>query len=495
MTFGPDLLISCPHCRNIYICNTIGSGNSAGAEFYSDGWGDAPMQPIPVMIVWCEKCNSWFFLDDAKELFELPFGVDPGEHKVIPIQDGLSIESYLNALKQPWPPEREKALRVRLMWEYNHSLRFDVSKRDPATIESHDNLERLAELLDPEKEALLLAEVHRELGEFPEAMDIARGKLPQGNGIKEGDQDEPPQYEGEALLARVILEEAERRNIFPVSLRQGGEDSEQLFAFPDSISHGFYPHPAVEDVFGLPFYEKSDHQLPLLSVHFSLVGVEEDGWATFCYNQGNYLYRFDRLFTPEDWDRIQALDDQSLNELVDFWDIKSYQIDQLNRQELDFYYNIRFRLSCGLVEPPLHGDYDRHMSLFRPRWEPLRKDLPPGRSGAEEIMLFWKLFWSTCTGITALEKLDRDLIVLFLEAEREIEKKREMDRSYALAHLHMLELEPAGDRGQEKSQKKSQEEELPIGQIWSDYLGYGSRLLSLSYLPEKGAFIVKESHR
>jgi hypothetical protein len=429
MTFGPDLLIRCPGCRNIYIRNSVGSENSLGARYWSDGWNDAPMMPIPPLVAWCEWCHTWFFIEDAEPLVELPFGTEPGEHKVIPVSDSLDVEAYRSVLKQSWSKEREILLRIRLMWGYNHTLRQDRYRKDPATVESHDNLERLADLLDSNRDLLMLAEVHRELGEFPRAKEFAIAVI------------EAESEELNRTWAMRIIRESERRNIFPVQLNDDELFYHENLLFPECIDAGYYPLPEWEDVFAFADEKKMELTHPFVSVHFSLVGLQGDGWATFFEDgHSSWHYRYDRLFTQEEWRFFLSLSEGARNELIDFWEMKSYQCDQFNQYELNFYYRTLFRLHYGYRQPLEKELYDAHFRKYRKAWAGIRASLSLEEGAPEELLLYWRFFWESFAGRCKLSQIKAELVDKMSSDLAEAQKLVNRRRDFLLNHIDTFEF-------------------------------------------------------
>jgi hypothetical protein len=479
MTFGPDILVRCPACRNLYIRNSIGTVNSFGARSWTDGWVDSPMVPHPPLVTWCEKCRAWFFLEDAATVAELPFGTDPGEHKVIPVGDSLSIDSYREVLGSSWPPEREALLRIRLMWEYNHLLRYSIDRSEPATVESHDNLERLTELLDHQKDALILADVHRQLGEFSKALELGRQILA-----------DCKQEEWSRSWARRIIAESEVRNIFPVRINEDMELAPATVSYPECIDVGYYPFPVTEDVYAFADIEKETELFPLLSVHFSLVGFQEEGWATFCHNDHEErLYRHGRLFTREEWKEFLSWPDSVQNELLDFWEMKSFHLDQMGHHERGFYYRMLYRIYYGLRVPPTKELFDQHQQKFRPLWTRLRKELLSMEEMPDVVewvrnhgeMVYWETFWGSFIRKEKLSQLNSKSIAFSIRGLVLEEKDRLEHQTHALEHLDYVELGKAADR-------KSGVETVFIGRFWSDYFGVGSELLSLFFNSDEESF-------
>lgn len=165
---GPDRVIACPHCMGLGSYGTLRSGNTFGAETWTDGKQVAPMLPEPPQVVRCPHCSRFYWLADARRLGEIaPLGEpDAGEY-----HRALHAEVARNA--REW-----RTLRILAWWRWNDDFR-DTSGR-PASrpwlipAEAKENLEALIPLLDDadESDRVMKAEALRELGRFDEAMSV-----------------------------------------------------------------------------------------------------------------------------------------------------------------------------------------------------------------------------------------------------------------------------------------------------------------------------------
>lgn len=75
MTPGPTLVVSCPSCSAQHLQATLGSGNTLGAVWWSDGKCDAPMLPELPVVTRCTACARLFWVHEAKSVGELPRGL------------------------------------------------------------------------------------------------------------------------------------------------------------------------------------------------------------------------------------------------------------------------------------------------------------------------------------------------------------------------------------------------------------------------------------
>lgn len=183
---GPDQIIACPHCKGLARYMTPLSGNTFGAQLWTDGKQIAPMLPTPPAVVKCQHCGKCYWLEHAEEVGTVDrWGsedqqVDAAWSSAEVVQEPAEEDYYLaieNGLAQG--REKEKILRILAWWRRN-----DVFRSAPDTPANANpdgagpwrkNLESLAHLLGEgdETESLMKAELLRELGEF----EIAKGVL------------------------------------------------------------------------------------------------------------------------------------------------------------------------------------------------------------------------------------------------------------------------------------------------------------------------------
>lgn len=187
---GPDTVIACPHCQALARCWTLASGNTFGAELWTDGKQIAPMLPERPQITQCAACQHFYWIEEAPVLGELDVFGDPDPRPPAawyhaPHITELEVPGLRAALDAgaATTPSQEHYLRLHLWWKHNDSYRSTT----PGTIGvgdddalHEDNLTRLAHLLDPSLpyERVLLAEMARERGQFSEALHLLAGAFP-----------------------------------------------------------------------------------------------------------------------------------------------------------------------------------------------------------------------------------------------------------------------------------------------------------------------------
>ncbi|MBN1210353.1 MAG: hypothetical protein JXB05_36205 [Myxococcaceae bacterium] len=195
MIQGPDEIIACPHCGALHRRRTVLSGNTFGAEVWTDGWSWAPMLPQPPLISRCTRCSRFFWVGRAECLGELESVIAasglqvqrlsiPNDWKAAPHVQPPDEAGWLEAIAQGLAKERdeERELRIQAWWEGNMPYRRDTpwvpfSQRAQA---ARDNLRALQTLCSPKEptQRLLKAEALREEERFEDALGALAGELP-----------------------------------------------------------------------------------------------------------------------------------------------------------------------------------------------------------------------------------------------------------------------------------------------------------------------------
>lgn len=191
---GPDEILECPACRAPVAQPTLLSGNTFGATYYTDGYMHAPMLPQLAMLVRCPACAAPFVRTLARVLGELDrWGADlRGEEGHPPDPSWRRARRLASA--QPGDYERilasgeferelELALRLEAWHVGNHARRPTAGRETaaPLTAAEAASLRGLMRLLDAgdAEHRVMLAEAHRELGEFDAALAALEGEFPE----------------------------------------------------------------------------------------------------------------------------------------------------------------------------------------------------------------------------------------------------------------------------------------------------------------------------
>jgi hypothetical protein len=172
---------------------TIQSGNTFGACFWTDGKCEAPCLPDLPWLQRHPKSNELFWTDECEKISEEDNPEDdffeellseetavkqPGEYADTPYAVKPSVDDYNRALATGLASsnEKERHIRMRLWWAANDPIR----RGKASTLSDRDNLLQLLELLndsDPEQR-LMAAEARRELGNFDRASMLLQFNFP-----------------------------------------------------------------------------------------------------------------------------------------------------------------------------------------------------------------------------------------------------------------------------------------------------------------------------
>ena len=152
------------------------SGNTCGAEFYSDGYMFAPMLPNIPKILKCDVCSNYSWITDHF-LTETDYQNESLDKKHI---ENLTLEEFIDVLKKNifTEPEKEFYIRQQIRFLFNDQFRYDVNKNYKSqTIEfCEDNLKKLLPFFEKfynsTESQYVKAEIYRNLGKFEEAKGL-----------------------------------------------------------------------------------------------------------------------------------------------------------------------------------------------------------------------------------------------------------------------------------------------------------------------------------
>ena len=190
MTPGPDYIYKCPKCSNLLRRGSLRSGNTIGAELYSDGKQIAPMLPEFPNLTKCKKCETILWLSEMKEIGTCDLWDDESNEKSkkewqnADRAEFLDVDDWFRAFELDGVKkdrEKEKIVRCYIWRAFNDRIRLgttDCANSD-FVLESEEvswkqNCLRLIELLDKKdiNQKIMTAELHRNLGEFELCMEI-----------------------------------------------------------------------------------------------------------------------------------------------------------------------------------------------------------------------------------------------------------------------------------------------------------------------------------
>src|SRR6056297_3076523 len=154
MLLGPNYIYECPKCGNLVTVESIMSGNTFGAVFYSDGKHFAPMLPEFPDLTRCNNCHNFLWLHKLTPIGEYY----PGEDTKAEWQNAqearfLEIDEYFEALtaKNAENETDERFIRQKIWQGYNdrtrQNKRMFKNREDKNRWKS--NIQKLISLLSP----------------------------------------------------------------------------------------------------------------------------------------------------------------------------------------------------------------------------------------------------------------------------------------------------------------------------------------------------------
>ncbi|HEY9104447.1 hypothetical protein [Chitinimonas sp.] len=196
---GSARVLACPHCQAWQRCQALDFSYRQQVEVWSDLRVVHAFWHTPAEVVACGACGSLFRKADAERVGRLPSSVDELDFRmkdgwrllprfgkarelallerylavptILPL-DLAAVEAALR-LSHAGHPEDEIDLRLQL-WRLHNDTRRRHQGASWRRLEGdfHDNLGRLLSLLATGDEFLdlLAAEIYRELGQFPAAL-------------------------------------------------------------------------------------------------------------------------------------------------------------------------------------------------------------------------------------------------------------------------------------------------------------------------------------
>lgn len=186
MQIGPEIYYRCPACDNLLKNRSLLSGNTIGAQIFSDGKMNAPMLPDIPYLTKCEKCNALLWTKDLEILKEdYSFGKNlSDEYSDAQQLDFLDLKDLKRALKEETEGggEKEKLLYLRreIWWKFNDRVRYnpdnDLFKNEEEKHFYKQNCKALLDMLDMKNkdECAMSAELYRNLGEFAACLNLLK---------------------------------------------------------------------------------------------------------------------------------------------------------------------------------------------------------------------------------------------------------------------------------------------------------------------------------
>jgi hypothetical protein len=175
---GPDYIYQCPNCGKYLKGRSLRSGNTFGAELFSDGKMIAPMLPTFPDLTKCRKCDAIFWLSSLNEIGTDDWNSKNSEWENVYYADFLGIEDLHRALKITKKKEDTIFIRQQIWWTFNDRVR--VGKKTELFIHENEkdlweqNCNHLLNLLDKDNvnQKIMIAELLRNLGQFERCTNL-----------------------------------------------------------------------------------------------------------------------------------------------------------------------------------------------------------------------------------------------------------------------------------------------------------------------------------
>jgi len=169
-------ILECPACHVNFRAWSVGSRNTFGATFYTDGFIEGPMYDEGSAFLVCPGCKRSLWREDIPihdSILDSEYFRDKSK-KSLPSAEDIHGARFIDILRQAaWKNDmQERYVRTRAWWAWNDVFRADQRREFNFSTEQAENLERLLELFDPNdsQDSIAMAEVLRELGRFTECL-------------------------------------------------------------------------------------------------------------------------------------------------------------------------------------------------------------------------------------------------------------------------------------------------------------------------------------
>ena len=487
-----DKIEKCPQCRTLFVRHTGTMPYTQTPTRWSDGYRDRRYYPIKPLITKCTTCKRWYHVYDLESLFRCP----PDDYSTltqeITREENTTIDEYEEALLQEWEKESELMIRERLLWLQNQPLREEES------ISVFTNQSRIEEVDNPCLfNPYLLIDNYRELGDFSKADEL----------LKKHEEQIKEKVKGFFTISQIAIENDDTA---PLPLPEDDSEREYKqasakrsienigFSYEERREHGYDLFPLMEDVFGFAYEDRDGECEPMLSVRLSLINEKREGWATFFYDDHELLHRHDRLFTKKEWNAFERYAREYREELIWFWSFKSWEKPR-NEEELNRYFRIKYQHYHDINEYIAEEQREEHRRIFNKYFTQSEKALlehfPDMASEMSDYRtaLYWNVFWATFKDDNFewnADELEGKLEDAYHDME-DYDEGREVERREAFDGLAYVELGgfPRWFQGHDQTPVGPGGNRMTfIGQVWTDYLKYASKLVYLFYDPEAGFF-------
>lgn len=164
-----SLVIKCPHCGGKKELLQLVSGNTCGAELWSDAKHIAPMLPRVSPVQKCPKCGHYYLMSRISNSAQ-------SEGDSCSFNTGwLSFNDALEANQDIESPSNDElsTLAIITVWAYNDIIRHG---EEPTEVQKSKFIDFVTNLLANQDlfadNLILLGELNREIGKYDECISI-----------------------------------------------------------------------------------------------------------------------------------------------------------------------------------------------------------------------------------------------------------------------------------------------------------------------------------
>lgn len=172
----------CPDCGSEFKAWEVSSCNTFGAKYYTDGYVKGPMYDAGSLLLICPECSKYFWREDVPTLESMSHSkyftkyAENSDKKSPRHAAWVEGRDYEDMVRQSFwrTKDEERYIRIRAWWSSNGPYRDESTLEFGLSSEQKKNLRRLLHLLDTDDpdEALMKAEILRELGQFEECLKL-----------------------------------------------------------------------------------------------------------------------------------------------------------------------------------------------------------------------------------------------------------------------------------------------------------------------------------
>ena len=161
---------------------SLESGNTFGAKYWTDGKCEAPMLPDAPWLCRHPDTGELFWTDACDQVAERAIWEKDQLYADVPFAEEPMLDDYIRALETGLAAaqEKERYVRVRYWWKSNDPVRQggDIGGSEDAFRRNLSRLHALLDTSDP-NQRLMAAEAARELQNFADSKSLLEYNFPE----------------------------------------------------------------------------------------------------------------------------------------------------------------------------------------------------------------------------------------------------------------------------------------------------------------------------